>query len=277
MHFLIRIRQSVYDPKFYFTLRFRPLRTAFSYFYTLLTGLSFLVALSALFILVPPLTSFIHRAPGYLNAFYPDGLTLTIKNGTISTSKLESYSFPLPNGLKESAVIPPDIDRLIAINTREDRPVEHFPEYRTLLLVGKDTLAYRDERGIQTIPASELPNTTISRQSLDHAVARLQSFLPFLAPAAVLAAFLASFILFNFTLLFLAAGAFVILIFTKIKHAPLTYRQSYAIALHGATLPLIMSVLLWCFTFILLPPIFFTLLFLVSIFFNMQYDIKKPA
>ncbi len=275
MHFLILIRQSIYNPQFYFTLRFRSLRAAFSYFYTLLTGLSFLVALSALFVLVPPVTSFIHRVPGYLNAFYPDGLTLTIKNGIISTSRQESYSFPLPNGLKESAAIPPHVDRLIAINTREDRLAEHFSEYHTLLLVGKDTLVYRDERGIQTIPASELPDATVSRQSLDHTVARLRSFLPLLAPAAVLVAFLASFLLLNFTLLYLAAGAFAILIFTKIKHASLTYRQSFAIALHAATLPLIVSVLLWCFTFILLPPIFFTLIFLAGIFFNMNYDIKK--
>lgn len=272
---IIRIRHSIYDPQFYFTLRFRPLRAAFSYFFTLLTALSFLIALSALFLFVPLITSFIQRVPGYLNASYPDGLTLTIKDSAISTNKPDVFSFPLPEGLKNSAGISPDTDRLIAINTREERAAERFAEYRALLLVGKDMLVYRDERGIRMIPASELPNTTVSRQKLDHAVSRLQSLVPFLAPVTVLAVFLLSFLLLNFTLFYLAVGALVILIFAKIRHAPLTYRQSYAAALHAATLPLIVSIILWSITLILLPPLFFTLLFLISVFFNMRYDTKK--
>ncbi len=237
---------------------------SFRYFFSLITLLS--VALAFIFgVQLAPL--FTGENLRKLASFYPKELTIQIKGGAISTNVTEPYS------IKESADYSTGerYTNLVVIDTKNDFSVEAFKAYDTRVLLGKNFVVTSKNRDqFEWNDLSRLPDFSLSQGRLFHWVDLLASRHLLISLILFSGLFFAFFGFFMLKLLGLLIIALIILLLAKLKKVSLSYKNSYQIALHAATVPFILQTIFILAAVRTPLPFFFSLILLIIAFVNLK-------
>ena len=248
MNFLQSVQSSVYNPEFYSELVEKPFSYSLYYFFSLVLILAFIGTGILGTSLIPSLHSITENIDQKILATYPQNLIITIKDGIVSTNVQEPYSIVVPQELTSSKNFPQDIQNLIVIDTHAPFTLEAIKKHKTVALLTKDALIYRDENGAFKIkPVKEIPDTVISKATIQRYIEKARPFIKFIAPISVLMIFLGLIIFFSANLLYLVFGAGLIWIISKFKRAMLSYKKAYQIGLHAITLIMAAQALFFVF------------------------------
>lgn len=264
MSFLHNIKNSCYNPAFYAALRERTLGSSFKYFFSFVAILAFILAFVLGSGLAPAFSSENLRK---LVALYPAELTLTVKGGLVSTNVVLPYSVKAGAEIAEKS----GHGNLAVIDTEHDFSQELFRQYDSIVWIGRNFVASAKNRSqVELTDMSRAPDFALDQARLLRWADLIGSHHLALSLGLFAALFLSFYGFFVFKLLWLAILALVILSLGKVKKVSLSYRNSFQIALHAATVPLILDAV-----FVLNglgePFLFFySLIVLVIVFVNLK-------
>lgn len=210
-------------------------------------------------------------------ANFPDDLTISIKDGIASVNKPEPYSLKFVNKVedKENEKTP---DNILVVDTTKDFSLNSYASYNTIALVTKtDLVMPKDNEGsLQTVPLSKFGNSEIDKTFLLGLESTLVKFFPLIIVFVVVFMYIGLFIgFFISTMLMLFVFALAIFLLGKIKGSnELTYKRSYQIGMHSATI-LIAFTLLSVFIPVL-SKFFIKLLGVLIITYINLYPSRQP-
>ncbi len=267
MVFLQTIKNSIYSPEFYQGLKERRPRSSFAYFFKLAILLSFIGTVFFSVILMPPLSRFLSTEN--LNALvnlYPEDLTLTVKNETVSTNGAEPRFVDFPG-----IPLPTGKTHFIVIDTRAPVKLDNFAAYQSVVWIAQNAVVIENSTKTTVQYLKGIPDLVLNRDSIR---SRLGSFRPLikLAPFLLICGiFMILVVSHLFKLVYLLIFALLVMLIGKIQKIPLTYAESYRFAIHLITLPLLIDLSL-----VLIPgftrgvPFLFTAIGVVTAFFNLK-------
>ncbi|HAE36392.1 MAG: hypothetical protein UR85_C0001G0013 [Candidatus Nomurabacteria bacterium GW2011_GWF2_35_66] len=240
MNIFIQIKNSIYNKEYYkTTVLEEPLRQSIKY----LAKLSLLIAFLLSVIFLASMPFMIKAIKTNLTSFtetgYPDGLVVSIKNGSASVNQPEPYFIKVPDSIKSDlSSSSTKIENLMVINTSEPFSLDKFKEYATFSYLTKNEVVMMGENNeIKIISLSKFGNADITKPWILEKQALLYKLLPVILIFLVLMAFIFIFI-FEFigSLVILLLYALVVWGLMSIKGIKLTYGRSYQIAIHAITL-----------------------------------------
>src|SRR3989344_1396928 len=231
MNFLNNIKSSLYNPQFYASLKERSLGYSFKYFFFLVTILSFLLAFVWGSILAP---LFSGENLKKLVDYYPVELTVAIKGGIISSNVTEPYIIKVGSALSKEN----DHVNIVVIDTKNAFSLELFKKYDTSVWIGRDfVVSSKNKNQTELNDVSQIPDFSLNRERLLHWVDVIDSYHWALSLGLFAVLFLAFYALFIFQLIWLLIMALFVLLVGKLRKRQLSYKNSYKISLHAATIP----------------------------------------
>ncbi len=284
MKLLENIKSSIYSPSYYKEILNKPFSYSFRYFLSLM-GLVALVATIVFSVSVlPEINKFINEISPKVMDYYPDNLEVTVKSGKVSTNVAEPYFIKLPAEFKNSdqgAGIEPPIekmDNLLVIDTASPITLDLFRNYKTFVLLSRDSVAYDDNGAMKIQPLDQEINGVVTKAKVSAALDKVMPYLKILP--AILAPIMFIFVFFGFivgNLIYLVFGAFVIWLAVKAMKREFTYGKSYQIGLHAITLGVILEATI----FTIYPnfefPLLFTILMLAIVIVNLKSSADAEA
>ena len=266
MNFLNDIKNSLYNTAFYASLRERKLSSSFKYFFSVVAILAFIIA----FVLGTEIAPFFSGENlRKFVAYYPQELTVDIKGGVISTNVTEPYIIKTSGELLGKN---PKAN-IVVIDTKNQFSRELFKQYDTSVWVGRDFIvAAKNQDQSELNDVSRMPDFTLNQGKLLDWVNIIDSYHWTLSIGLFVVLFLFLYGFFVLKLVWLAIMALLILLLAKVKKVALSYKESYKIALHAATVPLVL-VSLFMLSDIKAPFIFFFSLILLVIAYA---NLSKP-
>lgn len=247
---------SLTKPSYYKDIKEARLSFSFKYLLSLFLLVSFIVGVSISartlgFISQTP--KFVKDTKSFMAETYPKELKLTLKEGKIITNVKEPYFIDLAED-KKAAIEP--FTHFIAISTKGNP--EDIKNLDSLFLLTSDNLivsegtASGSYRVISLNNAlSKIPNGVSMDKSLFTSI--LDMFTPYalkVLPRIIIAISLLILILypllrgtfgFIFEAIFLLPASLVIFIVAKIAKKKLSFKKTYQMSLHGATIPVTLS------------------------------------
>jgi hypothetical protein len=265
MTFFKNISLSIWGPAFYAELSTKSLW--FSLWY--LVRLSLILGAIATIWYVPGIFHFFSKAT--VDSFvtkYPADLLITIHNGKTSINKPEPYTLTNSEGEKPKS--------LLVVDTQTAFTSQQFIDYETVALLKKDSLIVAESNGLKIIPLTNVKDFTLSRATLEGWGSAFSPYLGLIASlvSLLLFVFLASA---NFNIvLYLLFVALVVWLLSYLLKWHLMYKEAYKIALHAATLPLILATLL-PLLHVSRPFLSFTLMLILIAIANMTHRQEHPT
>lgn len=267
------IKSSIYDPLFYKSLLEKPFRFSLQYFFSLVVVLSLISAVIFSISAVPAANSFFSTLGPKAVSYYPEGLEVTFKDGVASSNVEEPFSVALPEELASSHEFMrdhQDTKTLLVIDTKGTFNLDAFKAYGTLVLLNRDTLAFRDDDGqVRIQPLDKMPNTTITKSLVASFIGKAQPFLKAITIVLPFLIFFGMFAFYALTLVTLLLEALLVWGLAKVRKLDIGYGKAYQISLHAATLSLLVGMVLM----LILPgldiPFLFTILFVFVTWFNL--------
>lgn len=235
MTFLNDVKSSLYNPVFYASLRGRTLGSSFKYFFFLIFVLAFVIAFVWGSQLAP---LFSGENLKKLVDYYPAELAVTIKGGVISTNVIEPYVIKageelskMRNSHANGAVF----------DTKSDFSRELFKQYDTSVWVGRDFVAVaKSNDRIELSDVSRVPDFSVSQDRLLRWVDIIDSYHLPLSLGLFALLFVSFFVFYIFQLFWALLMALLTMLFGKLYQIPISYKNSYQIVLHAATVPFIL-------------------------------------
>lgn len=277
MSFFNTLKDSIYSPSFYASVSSLSFWKGFRYLLLLFLILSIIqtiVTSLSLGNIQGELSKFMSTAINY----YPAELELKIDKGQVSTNVEEPYYFPMPAEAEgESEEQLPT--NLVVIDTTTQFSTEQFNKYDTVVWITKDTVHYRDDYKIDSIPLNEVDNIIINRQIIESYGKQIEPYLGYVKPILVTLIFILSFAGYEWNLFYLLLLALAIMLLLKILKWNLEYSSAYKIGMYAITLPLLLSFLInvtSTYTNFSGFPFLFSLVTLAVVFANF-FDQKPPA
>ncbi len=265
MNFINDIKSSLYNPRFYASLRERSLASSFKYFFSLVAILVFVIAFAWGSELSP---LFSRENLMKLVAYYPAELSIAIKAGVISTNVTEPYIIKTGEEFSKMKNGHPN---MVVIDTTSVFSRELFKQYDTSVWVGKDFVASsKNQDQLELSDVSRAPDFSLNRSRLLHWVDIINHYHLLLSLGLFAALFFSFYGFFTFQLLWLFLMAFLVLLVAKLYKHRLSYKNSYQIALHAATVPFILTALSIVSGIRVPFPFFYTLLALLIVLVNLK-------
>ncbi len=241
MKFFKNIKNSIYGPDYYSSVTTKPFSYSFKYYLLFVLLISLVSTIILCFKVIPAVKPILDTVTGEILEYYPDELSITIKGGEASTNVQEPYFIKLPEewgGEREEV----GIENLLAINTKKEFSIEDFRSYNAVCYLAKKSLTcYDEDRTMQIIPLSEMPDMTIDENLISSLAGKIEPFLKIIYPLIALAIFLGLFIMLLFRLVYLLIAALLIWIVAKIRKAGVGYKKSYQLGIQLMTLPIIIT------------------------------------
>lgn len=278
-HVLIKSHSS---PSYYKDLL--PTKFSFSlkYFYLYFVFYALIGTVYIGIIVAPPVSRFLSVLPQKVIDMYPDELVVTVKNGEVSTNVVEPYTIPLTRFEEVfdfDNVLGTDTEsmqNLVVIDTNAQ--VEDYVGYSTLVLITKKTVVWSDDDGTHLYNLTADDSFTLTKAEVTDFVNQVKPLTRYVIPAMVVAAFLGLF-------LFVPSGYLIYLLFfallfwllSKILKTGLTYKGSYKLGLHLATVYATISGLFIMVKVPLSFPFLRTIFLLVFGFFVLRQISASPA
>lgn len=270
MKFLNTIKSSVYDPEFYSKVVRGEDGGPFRYFFKLILSISLIFTLVASFTVVPHIKEFFEMAESNIVEHYPKELEVRIQKGLVSTNVEEPYFIPIPENVRGKEVNERGLLNLVVIDTKNQFSLEQFDSYNTFALLIKDGLVTKDQRGKVTImPLKDVPDYTLNYSEVTKWLTKAEPFLRVFSIGVPILIFIAVFIAYSMTLVYLVFAAVLVYIVGKIKKLNLSYRKSYHISLYAVTLPILLGILSFLVglqSFAFLP----TIILVIAVWVNLK-------
>jgi len=267
MHFFKTISQSIYDPAFYQELPQKPFSFSLKYFYALALLLSVVLTASFTVSTVPAVYAFLKDIGPRFLAFYPDDLTITIKNGKASSNAVEPFFFTVPSISPGMSPEEAGQKNFLVIDTATPFSLKQFEQYDTLALLTREALVISDRGNIRIYPLAKIPDIEITKSLPTLIVQKIQPFIRFVLPLLIVVVFFGFISLQSVNLLYLLIFSLFVWGIAKVKKLSVGYKKSYQIGIHAITLPLLIYALITTLTSVHVPYLF-TLLSLLIVFVN---------
>lgn len=257
--FFNAFKNSISNPNYYNDI----LKAKFSFSFKYLLVCSFLFSLASTGIFIykvgPVVNEWVDKAPSIIVNAYPQDLVFHTQGGEWYINKQEPYVIPFPKFVTEAqrkeAGLPQNM-----ITFYKEGTIEDVTRLNTMFLVNrKNILAINENGGVDSSPLGELPNTRITRQSLEQSVAQIVPVIERIV--AIAGIFVLVFLFFwNFIglLLYLLWLGFLLWIMGMIFSRKVTYEKAYQFGIHTITIPLIFKLLLSFVAFGFPLPFWFT-------------------
>lgn len=238
MNFFKTIRSSVYDPAFYSNLS-ETKTGGFGYYIKLSLLLAVLCAIWHSIVVMPQVRSALSdQNLETIVQYFPADLTLTIKNGVVSTNVQEPYIIPVPS----NEVKPGTPKNLVVINTKiTDIPTDVLKSNDTLSFIAKNAFVVNKNNTLQVVPTTQIPNMELNRAS---ARAFMVEHIPFVRNLSLLIPFFIFFGLFvgyMFNLIPLLIVALVVWLVLKFMKKSAGYKHAYKVTLYAQTVSLVLT------------------------------------
>lgn len=240
-------------------------------------SLKFLFVFALLFSLVATVqyavafAAFLPKMPGYLAmarekgmTLYPKDLVVTVKDGVVSTNAKEPYVIDFPFALPQDTENKPD--HLLVIDTKAT--AERFTEYKSVVVLGKSTVYYRDDKGYKFYPLTDMKGTlVINKAQYDEWAGKVLPYLQYL-PQMVYGLGIAGLVLLPFMLttgrvvgylLALVVLTMFSLVLARVMKKKLAYGALYRLGMHAITVPVLVTYFLQFFG--ISVPFLFPLIF----------------
>ena len=269
-NFFHNIQSSIYNPQFYAGLKGKPFSFSLKYFLSLMFFLSLIFGLFFSLFVLPEMKKNVTEFFAVVQTQFPQELTITLKDGAISTNAEVPYLFPITEDLR-SLNQNKDLKNFLVIDTKNEFSLEKFESYQTTFLVTKNHLVAKSENGeVRITPLKGFPDYEITKASISSLSSRLLPFVRYMTPIFILMVVTGIFVGTSLGYLaYLLIASILIFIVAKIMKLDFSYGTSYQVGLHAITASLILDLLSYALGFS--PPFFsFTLLMLIAIIFNFK-------
>lgn len=195
---------------------------------------------------LPKLPQYVAMAREKGAGFYPKDLVVTVKDGEVSTNVKEPYVIDLPFALPVDGDNNPE--HLLVIDTKAT--AERFTAYKSVVVVGKNTVYYRDDKGYKFYPLTDMKGTTVINKTLyDEWAGKVLPYLNYV-PQIVYGAGTVGLLLLPFVgatgrmveyLLALLVLTIFSLVIAKLLKKKLTYPILYRLGMHAITVPVLVT------------------------------------
>ena len=272
MDFLKNVRDSIYGPAYYASLKDKPLSYSIKYFILLAVWLAVIAAAIFLFSIIPAINSFLTNASQKVVAYYPDELRITVASGSVSTNVPEPYFLKLPGELKTPAASSPSYslsssspENLLAIDTKDPITVGEFQNDRTLILLASDSVAYIKDKSMVVQPISSNVSMNITKGTVVSFVEKVKPYLKIIDWVVAIFMPIGIFAGMMFRLIYLFFLALLVWAVMGIKKVSGGYKQAYRWGLHLMTLPMVLGVALWAIVPMSIPFLFTILAIIMAV------------
>jgi hypothetical protein len=223
--FFAAVAKSCYDMEFYRGVRQRPWTSSLRYLIAFAAALVLFAALT----LAPTMIGAPGALVAHLQGRFPDGASVTIKNGVLTTNLPMPFAAGTPD-------FPVTIDTSV---TGRDFPPSLDSEG---LFVGRDAIfAYGGKTDQRVYPMSDMPDLSLTKEQ---AVAALRSWgTP--AMLSALAAFIVAYwlALVLSSVIYVAVAVLLALLLGRLWGVRMSYGRWFASGLHAVTLPILVNLL----------------------------------
>lgn len=273
MNIFLKIKNSVYGPKYYDEVVTKPFSYSLKYYvcFGLLFALAFAIVVTVKFI---PTESFIFTQSSKISDYFPQNLSINIKNGEASTNVAQPYFLKLPSGLKIDKSTHPEmanLENLLVIDTKDKFDVDTFNSYKTFLLLTSDSIVYLNNNGQITINSlKSAKDVTLNRDSAVNLVDKFKPLLYFIYPLVFVGSYIVGFVAVLATLICLLIEALLIWLVAKIKGLKLGYIKSFQLGMHLMTSAIIITSLIDIIPVKFTIPFLFTILIIIFALLNLR-------
>ncbi len=274
--FFYVLRNSLINLDYYRELVGTKFSFSVKYFYGLLvlTALiGFLPLIVGIALVLPTLPKIIAQSKTSTETVYPQDLVLTIRNGSLSTNVPEPYYINVP-GLDK---------HLLAIDTTAN--TGDYAKYGSWILATKNSMVTPKSEvagDVQVTPLIDIvDNATVTHDSFLAIVNRIYAYKNYVTPfLVVLGLFLltigplvAGGLMLAWNLVYLALFTVIARLLAGMTKLNLTYGQTYRLAIHASTLPVLFFALLSILGLVPAIPFGYSLIlgvFMVIIFLHLK-------
>ncbi|MCX6723581.1 MAG: DUF1189 family protein [Candidatus Staskawiczbacteria bacterium] len=280
MNIFVKIKNSIYGPKYYEEVIAKPFSYSFKYLlaFALLFALVFTIVVTVKFI--PIVNNLSEQAPKMAN-YFPQELTITIKNGKVSTNVQEPYFIRAPKEYQSAdntSGNESNIENYIVIDTKNKFDLDTFNSYKTGVWLTADNVAYLDKNKISIIPLSSVKDFTLNRGKIADFINTLKPFIVVLYPIVFVGAYIIGYMAVILKMIYLLFGALLIWLVAKTKGIKIGYKKSYIAGMQLMTGAIIVISILEAISFKLTFPFFFTILVIIFAVLNLNKNAEKsPA
>lgn len=293
--FIEVFKNSIISPDYYSTM-LKKTRFSFSIKYLLFLG--FILSLISTAITGTNILSQINipqeQIVNVIKDSYPADLEITIDKQGWEINQPQPYLVPIPNLSRLStefeSQVANNFDYLVVLD--KQGTIDDLEKYKTLFVINEKNVIARDEEGIRAYPIDyqqllqDQKQIRFGMQDFTKLVDRISSFLrgfitflPFLILFFVFTGFFIANTFFRF--LYLLIPALILFIISRFSSSKLSYSESYRVALHTMTIPILIEFLAFISKFAIpLPFWFLTLNALIAIVIltrlkNFESEIKQ--
>ena len=275
--FIEHVQKSIYGPEYYRHVLTQPASYSWKYYLSFAMLVSVIMTILFSIPIVPAANTALNQLSTGLFAYYPDELEVRVVKGHVATNVAEPYFLPLPDFMKEEKYNGEIPLHLGVIDSKAPVTLAQFRSYHSLFWVAENALVMTEQGGtVRITPFGDDANFTVNEPALRGIVASVEPFFKFIPPILVLFIFAALLMTFVITLVYLLFDALLVYFMGKFMKRNWTYVESYRIALHAVTLPVIISAVLS----LLLPqgggnlPALTTVLLLIVVYVNFRIPEK---
>ena len=293
MNIFEKIKNSIYNPKYYSEIIEKPFSYSLKYYlvFALLFALAFTVVAT---IRLMPIVNLLSEQATKIPDYFPQELTINIKDGKVLTNVQEPYFIKMPQDLKDNnadldstdlkvngsnvQLDTTNMENIVVIDTKDKFDIDTFNSYKTFMLLTSDSIVYRNkDNQISISSLADVKDFTLNRDGVASFVAKAKPFLVILYHVISVLAYIFGFLAVLIKMIYLLLGALLVWLIAKIKGLKIGYGKSYQAGMHLMTSAIIITSILNAisakFTFIF----FFTLILILSAALNLRKTAVQPA
>lgn len=271
MNIFTKIKNSIYNPKYYNEVVEKPFSYSLKYLlvFALLFASVFTIVAAIKFIPVVNLLS--EKAP-QIASYFPQELTVTIKNGKVSTNVQEPYFIKAA----QRPIDENNVANLIVIDTKNKFDIDTFNSYKTVVLLTSDSIvSVKSDNQITITSLSSIKDLTLNRDKVTSFINMVKPFLVILYPIVFVGAYIIGYGVVILKMIYLLFGALLIWSVAKIKGVKIGYKKSYQTGIHLMTSAIIIVSILNAISAKLTFIFLFSILLIISAVLNLKKNTEQ--
>lgn len=279
MNIFLKIKNSIYNPKYYNEVIEKPFSYSLKYLlvFALLFALVFTIVATIKFI---PVVNFLSEKAPQIANYFPQELTVIIKDGKVLTNVQEPYFIKIPQEMKDNNIQTDatNFDNLVVIDTKNKFDIDTFKSYKTFVLLTLDSIVYIDGNNQISIGSlSEVKNFTLNKEKVLSFINIVKPFLVILYPIVFVGAYIIGYGVVMFNMIYLLFGALGIWAVARIKGVKIGYKKSYQVGIHLMTSAIIIVSILGAFSIKSPIPYLFSILLIISAVLNLKKNTEQSS
>lgn len=248
MKILKEIQSNIYNKAYYKDIPNETFGKSVKYLMKL-SLVAALISLAIFAVVSRNLPSIIRTEVTNLVNQYPEDLIINVTNGEVSTNQEEPYKIPMASDTKEfmsTTSADGEYTNVLVIDTKNEFSLGKLKEYATFSMLTKGEIVVRDmDTGeIRIFPLTDVESLEISKPWLLENTSKVLKAMPIILIVIIPFVYIAFWMFFFIgTMIANLFFALLIWIISNIKKLGLTYKKSYQIGLHAATMYVAINIL----------------------------------